>query len=579
MKVRRPFLLLFVLALVVAAYYPVIFAEVCSVDDQKMLEGIKGMSDVSLNSLFFPGGANGWYYRPLIGATFFGDRYLHGLNTQFMHLFNILLQLLNTLLVYAVTLLLTPAEKRRDSLVPVVAAAIFGLHPLATESVSWLSGRTDLLAGFFLLLSVTLLLKFRENGKWLFTLGAFAALLSALLAKESAAAFLPGFLLLLICRAPGRSADPVNNRCSLSLFTRIMICIGAIAVGIRGIIFIRSLVFHSSANNMSWTVKFMLNDLTHTLFVCLGGVGFYLKKMVIPWPLNFAIVEIDPLYELLGMGVVGITFWVLSRNSLRASLWVAGVILLAPSFLIAFNQIAWTPYAERYAYLPLALMAPAFISWFFESVGKKSRRTAVLPTLLLLLIFGGSVFARSVTWSSNFALIRDTAQVSPSAPGIKGLYVLKLIEQERFAEAERHAGELKKLTSVGYDPRSDAIMSYLLMKKGSSVQALAQLKALTSRKSDYDLFVTNLLLDVIEEASIRRELSVTAIVTPEEIGRYGDVIFNSSHDYFIYYRLGKIFNRLRLPDDARVMFTKAVNVMPSTDPLRPIIQRHIPVNP
>ena len=575
MKVRRGFLLALLPALITATYYPVIFAEVCKVDDQKMLNSISNIHDVTFRALFLPGGANGWYYRPLIGASFLADRYLHGLNPHLMHLVNILLQSLNALLVYGIALLLIPSEKRRASPAPLIAAIFFGLHPLATESVSWLSGRTDLLAGFFLLSATLLTLKYRENGNRLFPVGALAALVCALLAKETAAAFFPGLLLLLICAGPKEDGISKKDTLRLSLFTRSMICVGAIAIGVKAVMVVRSLAFQSSANNISWTIKFMMNDLSHTIFVCLGAVGFYLKKMLIPWPLNFAIVEVDPLYELLGVLIVGLTFVALFRNTRRSALWIAGILLLTPSFLIAFNQIAWTPYAERYAYLPLALMSPACVSWLAERIHKTTYHSDIVATLLVVLVLGGTVFVRSVTWSTNLALIRNTVEVSPLATDIKGLYVLELVEHKRYYEAERYARELQKITSVGYDPRPAAIMAYLQMKHGNIVEAMTQLKSLTSRKSEYSPFVTTLLVDVIEEAAPRRDFPVTTLFKPEELSRFGDLLFISSGNYFIYYRLGKIFNRLGLPDYARDMFTKASQAAAPTDPLQPIIRRCI----
>ncbi len=82
------------------------------------------------------------------------DKFIWGLEESFMHLENIFFHLANTLLVYAV------ARRAADYLTNTIpsctvrAALFFAIHPLNTEVVNWISGRTDLLAGFFLFLAM-----------------------------------------------------------------------------------------------------------------------------------------------------------------------------------------------------------------------------------------------------------------------------------------------------------------------------------------------------------------------------------------------------------------------------------------
>ena len=150
--------------LIVLAFFPSLFAELSSVDDLDMYKWIAA-SDASLKDLFFPEIKGGAYYRPLLGVSYLFDKYVWLLDTRLMHLDNLLFHLANALLVYYLAYQLLPREERHKSILPLIASLLFGLHPVTTESVAWISGRTDIMAGTFVLLSTVCLLSFRETGK------------------------------------------------------------------------------------------------------------------------------------------------------------------------------------------------------------------------------------------------------------------------------------------------------------------------------------------------------------------------------------------------------------------------------
>lgn len=81
------------------------------------------------------------------------------------HFANLLIHFVNTGLVFLVLLrLLTWAAwtERRATLASIVGAVIFALHPLQTESVSYIAGRSESLASLFLLLAYVIFL-YRRN--------------------------------------------------------------------------------------------------------------------------------------------------------------------------------------------------------------------------------------------------------------------------------------------------------------------------------------------------------------------------------------------------------------------------------
>ncbi|MDF0643193.1 MAG: tetratricopeptide repeat protein [Nitrospira sp.] len=91
--------------------------------------------------------------RPVLYATFLFDRSLYGGNPIGYHLLNLLLHLGSGLLIYRI---LSSAITDEHSSVPFWTALLFLLHPIATESVTYISGRASSLMAFFYLLALFL---------------------------------------------------------------------------------------------------------------------------------------------------------------------------------------------------------------------------------------------------------------------------------------------------------------------------------------------------------------------------------------------------------------------------------------
>jgi hypothetical protein len=89
--------------------------------------------------------------RPALYATFLLDRSLYGTNPTGYHLLNLLLHLGSGLLIYRI---LTTAVRDERSSVPFWTALVFLIHPIATETVTYISGRASGLMAFLYLLAL-----------------------------------------------------------------------------------------------------------------------------------------------------------------------------------------------------------------------------------------------------------------------------------------------------------------------------------------------------------------------------------------------------------------------------------------
>lgn len=438
MKIRLPFQFLFLVFVVAGLYYPSIFALELSVDDTRMLNGLINRDTLDLAALFFPSGAV-YYFRPLIGLSFYADRYFFFCHPAIMHLENILLHTGNScLLFWFARQFLTPkaAPPGCNNVppsgdLPFLIALLFAVHPLATEPVNWVSGRTDLLAGFFTLLTLNLFWKNRTANRWHIEWLAALCLLLALLSKEVAAAALIVMVAALFWQGMEFRIPSWPQRVRIIFPYTLSLCcyfflrsgpLFSLDNGLRS-----ALAGTKGAENFTPWVK---------IVTLIKALGFYTVKIVWPFPLNFAIVQVDtPRCLTAGILAIVLLAWLCLRHRGKFSFLVASAFFfIAPALLVASSKMAWTPLAERYLYIPLMFFActPAY---FHQR----------LPARLYLGIFGLVLFtlasatvSRNLTWQSNLSLFADVVAKSPAFAAGHNEYAAALARAGKPEQAKRH---------------------------------------------------------------------------------------------------------------------------------------------
>ena len=135
--------------------------------------------------------------RPVLYATFLMDRWLFGTDPTGYHILNLLLHLGSGFLLY---LIVVRAVSDENSRLPLWTALLFLIHPLQTETVTYISGRTSGLMAFLYLLALFLYINASEpnhigNQHRMYLSGALIAGVLSIGSKETAAT-LPLALLL-----------------------------------------------------------------------------------------------------------------------------------------------------------------------------------------------------------------------------------------------------------------------------------------------------------------------------------------------------------------------------------------------
>ena len=139
--------------------------------------------------------------RPVVNLSLLLNYQLSGMNVVGWHIFNIGFHIANSFFVYLLILwtLDLPSLSARYGMrarrMALFGALIFALHPIQTESVTYIISRTELLAAFFYLATFLLFLKGTRTGKFSFYIACFFTSLLAVESKEWAVT-LPAMLLL-----------------------------------------------------------------------------------------------------------------------------------------------------------------------------------------------------------------------------------------------------------------------------------------------------------------------------------------------------------------------------------------------
>jgi hypothetical protein len=156
-----------------------------------------------------------------------------------------------------------------------------------------------------------------------------------------------------------------------------------------------------------------INDTSASALLALKVFGFYLKKMIVPWPLNFAITEVPSWY--LFAGAAGLLFLLLAPKKGSSFLCICiGVLFLFPAIVVAICDVAWTTAAERYLYIPCAFLSIG-LAGYLSLLAERLRLQRVAAPLACACIAAAALSTglRTAVWQSNLALFQDAVAKSP----------------------------------------------------------------------------------------------------------------------------------------------------------------------
>lgn len=165
-------------ALVLCAYFPATKAGYVWDDDAHFIEDELMTAPDGLRRIWFDPGPAAWNYWPLSRTSFWIERRIWGVNAAASHTVNILLHLAAVLTFFC-------GLRRFGVPNAWFIGALFAVHPIFVESVTWITERTNVLSGVFYLLCIGSFLRFDENREWCSYAGALLLFVCSLLSKST----------------------------------------------------------------------------------------------------------------------------------------------------------------------------------------------------------------------------------------------------------------------------------------------------------------------------------------------------------------------------------------------------------
>lgn len=415
-------------AYVATLWYPFVLDDVLQIVQNPFINSWKQVpgyfsSDIWNKGWATAGGAAS-FYRPIFFIWLLLNRALFGLHAWGWHLTAMLAHVGVTFLVYRLALKLS-----KDRWTAMIAALIFGLHPVHVEAVAWISGATEPVLSLLFLGSLLALIKYRER-----TLGRFFALslglfLVALFTKETALA-LPAavigyeFIFDKPISNPGRR-DWVSRsraRCKI-VFPFLGLTVFYVVV--------RWLVFRSFPSAVS-KIPFKAMALTWP-----SVLEFYIKHLV--WPANLSVfydsafvtrATFLQFWLPLSIVVVAAAVLVLIAIYSRIRALTFGLVWMLVTILpsLNFRVFQWREIAhDRYLYLPSVGFA-MLLAVAIRRIPVARVHLINAPALqsvcvsLLAIVLGVSTVAQSMVWASPLSLYYHAAAVAPN--NASALYLL-----------------------------------------------------------------------------------------------------------------------------------------------------------
>ncbi len=385
----------------VAAYWPATSGGYV-LDDFDLLEPGAPMRAPSFRALLGP-------ERPIVKMSYLANARLGGFDPSGFHLVNILIHCLNALILWRLLAALFAVGR-----IPERAAAIrdlfvygipllFLLSPIQTESVDYISSRTELLAAVFFLLGLWGFIVYRERRPWAAAAIVLVCLVLSVLSKQDklvlpAVVLVMDYLILSGCDWRGlRKSWPLYGTLAAG------VAVGAVLV-IRPILFVQSAGFR-----LDWQTY---------LFTQFRMYFRYLGQLVWPFHLNLD-PDIAPSHTLLEHGS-WIALLLLAAIAAAILRWHRKIPLVAFGALFFFIMLTPTTSffplldfaAERRLYLPSIGFFVAVLAAL--SYLRLSRRSVLRVSLAAILaVYAAGTFQRSRVWADDLALWQDTVTKSP----------------------------------------------------------------------------------------------------------------------------------------------------------------------
>jgi protein O-mannosyl-transferase len=355
------------------------------------------------------------YYRPVITLTFFLDLLAWGLRPAGFHLTNVLAHALVSTCVFWLARRATGPNPAA-----LLAGVLFAVHPTHSESVAFVSGRTDVFAALFMLTTMLAYARWRDSRRFRWSFLSLASFALALLSKE-VAVMLPVLLPMhdWLLRRELRTRESILR--SVLRYAPYLAVLGAIL-----------LLRYIALGHLAETTGAPWADGPARLLTSLKLAAWYARIVLVPFPdnLHYLIptdgVPPGPMWWLSAawlLVLLALTALTLMRWPAAgfAALWFW--VTLAPSMIVNVLPVARPIMAERYLYVPSVgvcillglVLARACRGACLTRATRLANAPCVVVGALLVLSCATTIW-RNEAWKDDLRLNLRMVETSPEAP-------------------------------------------------------------------------------------------------------------------------------------------------------------------
>ena len=377
-------------------------------------------------------------------------------------------------------LTLNGASASRAWIAATLATALWALHPIQVQAVTYIVQRMAAMAGLFMLIAVAAYVRGRidrQLGRWMPLV--FMSSAAAVLSKENAY-ILPLLFLLAeytLCRPSGQAVRNVRDKALLALPCALAAYVAADLAFLHG---------------PAWTYivpGYEQRDFTlaERLLTQPRVIFFHLGQIFLPLPGRFSIEHdlalsrnlFDPWTTL--PAIVGLIAWMVAGIwlALRTRHAIAGFFMLWMPFTLAIESsvVPLEMIFEHRMYLPSVGLAGLAALGIAHLMQRGAGRPAIGAVLLVGMLLAATI-ARVPAWQSSTTLYEHAVRTAPKAARAWANLGTAYASENRFREA-----------LPAYDRAIELDPGYALayLNRGSSHRLLGNLSAAAA---DYQRFIT-----------------------------------------------------------------------------------------
>ena len=375
-------------------------------------------------------------YRPVRNASYAVDYLIWGLRPFGFHLTNVVMHAANAVFVYLLIRRLT--EKWG---VAVVAALIFAVHPIQTDSVSYVSGRRDVLFTLFYLAAFYAYLTYRIKASRMWFVLFLGLWGLSLMAKEMAVSLPLVILIWNFCdqwpetEGSGRQRSFQAFKRSLIKDKWLYVFLGAASLAFA----VYAIFFQRASGRASESgIEYWGGSLFATVLTVLRVHAWYLKQLIYPTPIAQYFGAFDISTTLLDWRVI-------AALALVVAVLTAGIMMLKRERLVSFAVFSYfaallpvsqiIPHhellADHYLYLPMTSFS-LLVALVVNRVAQKGRQSALVAygaVGLFMVALALTTVSRNRDWKNEFAVWEANYRSVPNSPrasyNLGGLYAAK----------------------------------------------------------------------------------------------------------------------------------------------------------